>query len=70
MSGYLFAMGECVICHNLFSFNPERVPSTTAFNGQREPVCEHCMARVNARRKERGLEPFPILPDAYGAEEV
>lgn len=63
--GYALAMGHCICCDQVFSFNPMRVPSTKAFTGEREPVCRGCMERVNALREERGQEPFLILPDAY-----
>lgn len=63
--GYLIAMGNCICCGNVFSFNPDRVPSTTALTGQREPVCRNCMTRINMKRKSLGLEPFPIHADAY-----
>jgi len=67
MSGYIFAMGACICCGRVFSFNPNRVPSTTAFNGQREPVCQSCMALINSKRQEQGLPAFEIFPDAYEA---
>jgi hypothetical protein len=65
MTGYVFAMGGCICCGRLFSFNPNSVPSTSAITGSREPVCQSCMAVINERRAAAGLEPFPILPDAY-----
>jgi hypothetical protein len=43
------------------------VPSTTALNGLREPVCRPCMDIVNAKRAAAGLEPHPILDGAYAA---
>jgi len=65
--GYVFCTGACITCRRVFSFNPVRVPSTTAFNGQREPVCRSCMDLINAKRAEKGLEPFAIHDDAYEA---
>lgn len=67
---FMTAMGPCIACGQVFSFNPERVPSTTALTGKREPVCANCMARINTARKAKGLAEFPILPGAYEAEEV
>lgn len=65
MTGFVMAYGACVTCGMPFSFNPHKVPSTRAFNGEREPVCASCMAAVNAKRKEMNLEPHAIEPDAY-----
>lgn len=67
---FMSAIGPCICCGRLFSFNPERVPSTSAITGKREPVCRDCMDAINAKRKTMGLDPFPILPDAYSGEEV
>jgi hypothetical protein len=69
VSGYFIAMAPCIACGRLFSFNPDLVPSTTALTGQREPVCSGCMAHINAKRQRMGLEPFVILPGAYGPQE-
>lgn len=59
------AFGHCIACGRTFGFNPLRVPSSTALTGEREPVCEACMGKINALRRSRGLEPFAIAPDAY-----
>lgn len=67
--GYMIAFSPCCCCHRMFAYNPHRVPSTRAFTGEREPVCESCMAQVNAKRQAMGQEPFPILPGAYEAGE-
>jgi hypothetical protein len=66
--GYLFAMGVCVGCRNLFSFNPDLVPSIVV-NGEREPVCLTCVRRVNPARIANGLEPIRPLPGAYAPVE-
>ena len=70
--GYVYATSECLSCKQLFSYNPLRVPSLRVNaqgqpdpNGTREPVCRGCMDRANLKRKEMGLEPHPIHPDAY-----
>jgi hypothetical protein len=66
---YMSCMGPCVGCRRVFSFNPDRVPSLRV-DGYKQPVCRDCMAKVNVERKEKGLEPFPVQPGAYEAEEV
>jgi hypothetical protein len=62
--GYMWAMGDCIGCGRLFTFNPERVPSLTV-NGTREPICEACVTRVNPKRIANGLAPIVPLPGAY-----
>ena len=64
MTGYVFAMGECVRCKRPFTFNPVRVPSLT-WNGTRQPICRACVDRINRKRIANGLEPIVPLPDAY-----
>ncbi len=65
---YAIIYGSCMNCKKPFSFNPHKVPSVR-INGKREPVCESCMLYVNEARKNKGLSPLPILPDAYEAIE-
>ena len=67
--GYMTAMGGCYGCKQLFSFNPERVPSITV-NGSKEPICAECVKRVNPLRAANGLPPIVPLPGAYQAQEV
>jgi len=65
--GYALAMGHCILCEEVFAFNPVCVPSIRV-DGERRPVCRPCIeTRVNPYRKEKGLEPVDILPDAYEA---
>jgi hypothetical protein len=64
--GYVTAMGSCWSCGSIFCFNPHRVPSFPV-NGVRMPICLNCMTIANAKRKEAGVEPHPIHPDAYEA---
>lgn len=66
---YMAAIGPCVGCGAMFSFNPNLVPSVVV-NGVREPVCRACIERVNPVRAERGLPVFNVLPGAYDPEEV
>ena len=67
MSGYAIAMGTCIVCKAVFSFNPVRVPSTIAITGVREPICAGCIQLVNAGRRKNGLPEWPIYPDSYDA---
>jgi hypothetical protein len=57
---YAFCHSHCGACGRLFSYNPKRVPSlnNTAF-------CKSCVDEANSTRKDMGLEPHPIHPDAY-----
>ena len=64
---YALCFGPCILCKNIFGFNPMSVPSIMV-EGSREPVCKDCHARANATRKAHGLEPWPEpKPDAYEA---
>jgi hypothetical protein len=65
MSGFVTAMSPCITCGKVFSYNPHKVPSSSAITGKREPVCQGCMNLINAKRQGMGLDPFPILPGAY-----
>jgi hypothetical protein len=65
MSGYVTLVSPCIVCGRLFASNPNHVPSTTMFTGKREPICEDCFNAINARRRMRGQEPFPLHPQAY-----
>jgi len=66
--GYMFCTGPCVNCKKLFTFNPDLVPSTRV-NGIKEPICKDCVEWANPIRKERGLEPIPVLRGAYELQE-
>jgi hypothetical protein len=63
--GYAFAMSPCLGCKRLFSYNPMKVPSHRDAQGVKQPICQGCMTLINALRKDKGFEPFPIPPDAY-----
>ncbi len=55
--GYYFAFSPCYGCRQLFSYNPELVPSVVV-GGVREPICAVCVERANPRRRERsGADP-------------
>jgi len=64
VTGFAFVTSPCFSCHRVFSYNPVRVPSIRV-QGNREPVCLQCMTLANRRRKEMGMEPHFIYPDAY-----
>jgi hypothetical protein len=64
--GYAVAVAPCCSCRRSFTFNPHRVPSLR-INGKREPICRGCVDAANQTRVKQGLEPHPILPDAYEA---
>lgn len=61
---YMTCMAECVGCRNVFSFNPDLVPSIM-INGFKEPICKNCIKRINPQRIANGLEPIVPLPGAY-----
>lgn len=63
--GYVLAFSSCVCCRNVFSYNPKKVPSTSAVTGTREPVCEKCMSYINRKRVTLGIPPLVVHPDAY-----
>jgi DNA-directed RNA polymerase subunit RPC12/RpoP len=65
MSGYCSVISPCIVCGQIFSYNPHRVPSTSLLTGEREAVCQDCMNRINAKRATMGLPPHEILPGAY-----
>lgn len=65
--GYMTAMGPCIGCGAVFSYNPLRVPSSSAVTGEREPICRACVDRLNPMRVKNGLEPIVPAPDAYEA---
>jgi hypothetical protein len=71
MMGYMLVIGPCIGCGRIFSFNPLKVPSSSAVTGEREPICQTCVARINPRRINAGLQPIVPLPGAYepGAED-
>jgi hypothetical protein len=57
---------QCVACKRPFFYHPHKVPSIR-IDGQREPICETCVARANVKRIANGLPPIEILPGAYEA---
>lgn len=63
--GYVMATSPCLGCGRVFSYNPVRVPSSSAVTGKREPICADCVGRINPVRIRNGLEPIAPHPDAY-----
>lgn len=63
--GYAIVIGQCIGCGKIFGFNINRVPSTAAITGRREPVCRECIEAVNPLRIAKGLAPVEILDGAY-----
>lgn len=63
--GYAIAISPCFACKRIFGYNPLSVPSVRDQSNTKQPVCRDCMAVVNAKRRQAGLEPFEIRPDAY-----
>lgn len=67
--GYISVYGACFICSQPFLFSPSRVPSIRDGENERQPVCRGCMTTINAKRREAGLAPFPIMDGAYEGDE-
>lgn len=70
MAGGIIATGPCVICRNVFTFNPETVPSMD-YAGARRPVCRPCVPAVNAELERLGrTDRLTILPTSYGFQDT
>jgi hypothetical protein len=70
--GYIGLTSPCATCGRLiFSYNPNKVPSIRMKHGKadpegdREPICDLCMAVLNQRRIAAGMPPIIVAPDAY-----
>jgi|GEM_PF-1527536 len=66
--GHLMALGPCLLCHDLFAFDPLLVCSVAwpPPNGAQHPVCHPCIVeRLNPVRARLGLPPAEVLPGAY-----
>jgi len=64
MTGYAFVLGGCFGCGRMFAFSPVRVPSIS-IAGERRPVCQVCVDRVNPMRRKNGLPEIVPLAGAY-----
>ena len=67
--GYLFCYGTCCVCHVLFSFNPDLVPSVVTARGKL-PICRACVEWANPKRAEKNLPPIVVLPGAYDPQQA
>lgn len=65
--GYMLAYGFCFSCKHPFSFNPHYVPSLR-WEGERQPICRHCIDLANVTRKANGIAPHVIHPNAFEPE--
>lgn len=71
--GHYFVLGPCLVCHQPFTYNPDLVPSHPARGGlpstdpadPKEPICESCIAEINAARREAGRPEWTVLSGAY-----
>lgn len=63
--GYALVYGACFLCNNLLSFNPQRVPSIRDSQGERQPICETCIQKINAERQKAGMPKIEYAADAY-----
>lgn len=66
--GKAFALGTCLACGGMFTFNPLTVCSHPwpVPDGPLEPICRPCVIdRINPERRRRGLPEFTVLPGAY-----
>jgi hypothetical protein len=63
--GYVFVTSPCFGCGRVFSYNPMRVPSYRSPDGDRKPICQACVDRVNPARHANGLEMIRVMPGAY-----
>ena len=69
---YALAWSPCVVCKELFGYNPNRVPSIT-IKGVKQGICRKCIEMANEVFREKNEPEFEIHPDAYGpikAEEL
>jgi hypothetical protein len=60
--GYALVVGTCGQCKNIFSFNPNKVPSLKNI-----PFCRACVDAANPLREKNGLPPILYAADAYEA---
>ena len=71
--GFYFVVGPCLVCHQPFSYNPDRVPSHPARGGvpvadttaPKEPICQTCIGVINEQRAANGQPTWTVHPDAY-----
>jgi hypothetical protein len=66
---YVWILGRCFACGNVFQFNAEKVPSLSV-SGVREPICSRCVPIINEERAKLGNELIVPLPGAYEPERI
>lgn len=73
----MFVLSECYGCRQLFTYNPDLVPSIPIGpdgqphpDGERMPICQRCVELANPRRLRNGLDLIVILPGAYEPQDV
>jgi hypothetical protein len=81
---YMTAVAPCLACGRVVEFNPRLVPNIPidpvtrkpadlggdSARARQEPVCQSCLALVNPRRVQLGLQPVRVLPGAHEPAEV
>ena len=67
----LIKLGHCILCRDLFAFDPQRVPTITdqAPNQLMYPICRRCIYSINRRLVAGNKMPVIPLAGAYGSEE-
>jgi hypothetical protein len=63
----LVAFSPCFGCGQVFSFNPDLVPSID-YEGAKRPICQECVDRINPVRIKMGNPLIVPLPGAYDPE--
>jgi hypothetical protein len=78
MTGYVIASAPCLVCGEVFAFNPTSVPShpyelkggrrvpSTNPTHPKGPICRACVEHLNAERRRRGEPTWTVADDAYG----
>ena len=68
--GYYFAVGACGSCKRQMTYNIYYVPVLVTDNGQRIIICQDCHGLWNEiHRTSKGLDPQPVHPQAYEAQD-
>lgn len=70
MPGGFLATGICAGCLDVFTFNPETVPSVE-LAGTKHAICPDCVPEINAELERQGrTDRLTILPTSYAIEET
>lgn len=67
----LIKLGHCILCKDLFAFDPKRVPTITdhAPHELMYPICRKCIYAINRRLLAGNQMPVIPLAGAYGEED-